>query len=597
MIGSVLQVRYELTGLTAEGPVFSTYAARDQITGREVSVRLLRSPYAQEPQFVLALDEAVRKSAMVQHPGLESLVELVGDDENPFIVGEAVRGVSLIDRIRKLAPFSVPVSVATSISVLEALDALHRAGTTHGDVGAHNVTVEPTGMTRLQLAGIWEAYSASDTAGVAVLPNMAPYLAPEVSAGARPNPSSDVYSAGILLYELLAGRPPYLADLPSATAARHATAATPSVRMYNPSVPTVLDEIVKKAMAKDPAARYAMAGEMLADLRVLQDALRFGRTLTWPLHSTTPTPAAATTPVPTPVATPVPVRPLAPAPVTPKMSAIREEEEERPRRRVREERERDVPLWLMFSIVFCLAVVLALFGVWFLFNMNRPRLVTVPNIKGAAAAEARETLQAMKLDMHVVGRQTSSDVDLDHVVSVSPAPGGKVREGSQVGVVISSGSPFVKVPPLKGMTEDRAKTLLESLSLELDTSVQRRRDRNAPEGTIIDQDPKPNKRAERFTPIRVTVSTGDGGLGPASDEAYRYNLSVRLTDLEAPTNVRVEMTDDRETRVIYEGRHADGERIRQRVVGYGKEVTFRIYYDGEMVKEVPMQAREGDRQD
>ncbi len=460
------------------------------------------------------------------------------------------------------------------------------------------MTVDPTGATRLQLAGVWEAYSASDTAGAAVLMNMAPYLAPEVGAGAAtPTPASDVYATGILLYELLAGRPPYLADVPTATAARHATAATPSVRMYNPSVPTVLDEIVKRAMAKEPAARYGTAGAMLSDLRLLQDALRFGRTLTWPLSGPPAgaAPVGALPAVAAPTVAPKAVKPApAPTPVAPRMSATREEDaDDRPWRKARDGR--DVPLWLLLSIVFCRAVVLALVGVWLAFNMNRPRLVTVPNIKGAPAAEARNTLRAMKLEMHVIGRGVSKTVDLDHVINVNPPPGGKVREGSQVGVFLSSGSPVVKVPPLKGLTLEAARTALEALNLELDTAVLRRRDRNAPEGTIIDQEPKAKKEIERFGRVRATVSLGDGGGGEGSDQAYRYTLRVRLTDLEKPTNVRVEITDDRETRTIYEDRREDGDRVEVATVGYGSEVVFRIYYDGEVVKEVPMRAEEGKR--
>jgi serine/threonine-protein kinase len=178
---------------------------------------------------------------------------------------------------------------------------------------------------------------------------MSPYLAPEVSSGNLPSPSSDVYSVGILLYQLLSGRFPYSADTPVAMALKHATAGIPSVKIYNSAVPNALDEIVKKAMAKDPAVRYANASELLSDLRMLQDGLRFGKTLTWPLK-TAPSPEKQ--------------------PVAPKMSAIREEEAER----AKKEREpRDVPIWLIAVFAFFAAVFLAAIGYFLIYNVSKPK--------------------------------------------------------------------------------------------------------------------------------------------------------------------------------------------------------------------------------
>lgn len=572
MIGRVLKSRYELTALLSDGPIFSSYSARDRTGGGEASIRVLKPSFAAERPFLDALSAAVKKYQAVQSPGLETLYALEEDEGTRFIVGEMTRGASLADRIRKLAPFSIPVSVATAISICQSLEALHRVGLAHGDLTSNHVVITADGEARLQLAGIWEAYPGSASAGAAVLPNMAKYLAPEVSAGALPTPPSDVYAAGILLYELLTGRPPYIADTPLAMAMKHATTATPSVRTLNPSVPAVLDEIVKKAMHKDPDERYRTAGEMLSDLRVLQDALRFGRSLNWPLRG-----AAAS-------ATASPVQ----SPVAPRMSAIRADEADdakaaRP--------ERDVPVWMMVTMAFLGAVVLSLLTVWMIFNLNKPRLVSVPNIVGLPAPEARSILDSLRLEMRVAGREADERVEADRVLQVSPGAGEKVREGGPVAVTLSAGSRFVQVPDLRNLTIDKAKSILGSLNLDFNPSVSTVRSTRVAEGLIVSQSPAPRARVQRQTRINVVVSSGAGDgdpavVDPGNQEGYLYTLRVKLTDISRTTDVSIEMTDERGTRNIHQRNHEPDEEIEVNATGYGDTAVFRIYYDGVVRKTV-----------
>jgi eukaryotic-like serine/threonine-protein kinase len=574
VIGTVLSIRYELTQTLGESPVFTAYAARDRVSGRDVCVRVLKSPFASEKGFAQKLAEAGKKGTSVQHPGIEGIWEADEHEDAPFLVGELSRGVSLGDRIRKLAPFSVPVSVGIAISMLEALDALHNTGHVHGDLNTNNIVSMPDGSVRLQLAGVWEAYSESPSAGSLVLPTMAPYLAPEVSAGEMPNQSTDVYSAGIVLYELLAGRLPYIADTPVGMAARHAGSATPSVRMFNPSVPTVLDEIVKKSMAKDPASRYTKAGEMLSDLRMLQDALRFGRSLSWPIR-----PSAVG----------------AKQPVAPKMSAARDEQKEEQRQRERPSR--DIPVWVMMSAAFSVAIVLVLVLGLILFQSIRPRDVDVPNIEGMTVAEARNSIAGLNLDLRIGAREASDKHPADTIMEVYPPPGDKVREGAQLSVRVSSGSRFVEVPDLRGRTEDQAKSLLSSLNLQMDDRVEHVRRSNVEAGMIVEQVPEPRTKVERFTNVRVKIASGDGRpVMPTTrsndNVKYLYSLRIGLSSITEPVELRVDMTDARGTSTIYERRHMPGDVVDASADGFGAEAVFRVFYNGEMVSQVRKRADE-----
>lgn len=594
MIGSILRTRYELTGTIADGPIFASYSARDRVLGKEVCVRVIKQTYSTELPFLEALKAAIRKYGVIHHPGVEAISELDHDDSTSFLVGDLTRGPLLSERIRKLAPFSIPVSVSTAISICQGLDSIHRLQLVHGDLQTSNIAVLQDGEVRLQLTGIWEAYSASTTAGVVVLSGMSPNLAPEISAGGMPSVQSDVYSVGILLFELLSGRRPYHGETPIAMALQHTNAPTPRVRSVNPSVPSVLDEIVARAMAKNPLERYEHAGELLSDLRVLQDALRFGRSLSWPIRSTSGIAAAVVS---------------APNPVAPKMSAIRSEE-------IEEKPERDVPIWMLVVFTFLAAVAVSLLGVWMFYNLQKPKLVPVPNVQGLSAGDARAMLTASHLQMRITQRTYNDRYEMDRVLDADPPAGSKVREGGTIMLTVSAGSRTVEIPDLKGDTVDKAKAILGNLGLDLSPDIQRQNIPGATPDAILSQDPPPRSRVPRGSRVTVVIDTAEIGqlfrmtqrpvasaeptppapdrpensnpdalsLGVSEPRKYVYNFKMRLTDLPAQTQVKVEMIDAVGKQVIHDQPHMAGDIVKVEITGTGSPAKFKIYYDNRLVK-------------
>lgn len=567
MIGDVLKVRYEIVDLINDGPIFTSYRAKDLTQGREVTVRSLKPQFAEETDFILAIRQTVDRYANVYGVGLESMIAIEDNDGQPFLVTEFTAGLALQDRIDKLAPFSVSVAVSMAISICEGLNTLHHGGVAHGDLTAKNIVVQPDGQCRLQLAGLWEAYSGSQTAGLVVLPGMAPYLSPEVSAGEMPSPASDVYSVGIGLYQLLSGRLPYAADSATAMALKHANAGVPSVKIYNSAVPAVLDEIVKKAMAKDPATRYASASELLSDLRMLQDGLRFGRTLTWPLRPETSP------------------RVTEKLPVAPKMSAIRDSEQNGKPRRDKEPR--DVPVWMIMVFGFFAAIFLVLIGIWVVFNVSQPKLVVVPNIKGSKLAQATKTLDSMNLKIRVSGREVNDVQPPDTILSMNPIAGSKRHEGAVISVKISTGSRYVTVPDLRGLTPDKARSMLEAINLSLTENYTTQPDIKYEAGLIVSQSPDAKSKVDRFGRISVIVSSGKTGGqipgDPSRDKQYLYNLKVKLTGLEEKVVLRVEILDAHGERTIYESPHEPEDTVEIPAQGFGKQAIFKIYYDNQLV--------------
>ncbi len=579
MIGRLLKARYELVGLLQDGPIFSTYSARDRIQGRDLSIRVIKLPFSSEGAFIDRLSQTVQKYSVIQSANIERLLSLESDESTPFILGDLTRGPSLADRIKKLAPFSIPVSVGTAISILHALDSIHRTGLVHGDLNPQNMAVMADGDVRIQLTGIWEAYSASSTAGMVVLPGMAPYLAPEVSAGAMPSTASDVYAVGVLLYELIVGRSPYQAETAIAMAMQHSTSQTPSLRAVSLAVPVVLDEIVKKAMSKDPRYRYGNASEMLADLRILQDALRFGRSLSWPLS---PEPVD---PGPTKTGKGPAGRPQ---PVAPRMSAIREASKKKKKGKDSEARERDVPIWMWILFTFGGTLCLVVMGMWIIQNLSKPVWVTVPKIQTLNIAEAKNLLSQSKLTIRISRHQSSDKLPQDSILDVDPEPGQKIREGGQVSVVVSSGSRYVAVPDLSGLTVDKAKALLATLNLDISNATATVTDSKVPPGSIVRSEPGARTLVERQSIIRLIVSKGpdDDTTVVGEKDGYTYRLHFDLSTLTHPARVKIDMLDESGVKTVYEVAHKPGDTFNVTARGKKQQATFNIYYDGTLVKSV-----------
>lgn len=624
MIGAILRIRYELVAQLQESAIFTLFQARDRISGRDVSIRVFKPPFDQERAFVEAVGNAASRVSAVNHPRLERLDNIDEDEGRPFLLGQYSPGVCLGDRIKKLAPFSVAVAVQTALSILEPLEALHQAGIAHGDLSGENIVISPDGSAKLQLAGIWQAYSRSSTAGAVVLPSMAPYLAPEVSSGGLPAPASDVYAVGILLFHLLTGKSPYSADTPVALAMKHATGVLPSVRVYAPSAPVVLEEIVNKALAKSPGDRYPNASAMLADLRILQDALRFGKTLTWPLRPTDPAKIAQ---VGSKVAKPGVVQPVAP-----KMGAIRDGSQVSKSSNRVSKKERDVPQYLMYMIFLAGGVVISLVLFWFFLNLRQPKMVVVPNIVGKDTGEAQSLLQSLKLNLRKTASSPSDQYPSNSIIAMDPVAGDKVREGSSVGVIVSSGGLQVSVPDIKGMSPDQAKTLLQDLGLQLATPYGSINTDSQPAGQIADQDPAPGSKIDRNAKINVKISTGrapapvpspttpatpgsqtgttsgattgsanpptgttDGSTTPDSTgkdsknsrgTANVYHLAIHLDDTLVPVTLKVEMDDQKGTHVVHRSVEDPNATVNVDAKGLGDQVVFRIFYDGELKKTI-----------
>lgn len=573
MTEMLLVSRYEIGQQLSENALYATYSAKDRVMAKDVCVRTLQPNLGDPIELATKMQAVKSKFTGADGPGIERIFDVGEEDGRVFLVSELTAGVTLAERIKKLAPFSAPVAIATVQSLCEALEPLHATGLAHGDLNPSNVIIQPDGQARVQMAGMWEMCAASPTAGTLMLPMMAPYLAPEISAGGMPTPSSDVYACGVLLFELVSARLPYAAESPVAMALKHSTSGVPSVRMYVPSIPLVLDEIIKKSMSKDPAIRYADAAGLLRDLRVLQDALRFGKTLTWPLQ---PEQAYAQAFAPD----------AETQPIAPKMGAVKAPKPPKPERvKLRS----DVPVWLLMLMAFFGAIMLSLLATWIWSFGGKAKVVRVPKVVGMKLPDASKALEAAGLRSKLVGVTNSRDLAPDTVTDQTPGANERVREGTMIALKKAAGPDTVAVPRVIGMTVENARTFLRHSDLEMDDVIEKLNVPGKQEGEIVSQTPDPYTMAAKHSKIRVKVQSGEGvptnRLDRDASIAARYRIKVRLQGITRNVQVRIVLVDALGSRDLKNETGRPNQEFDVSAVGYGREVLFQVYYDNQKVFE------------
>ena len=457
MTGNVLAARYELIEQLAEGLLFHVYRARDLSRSRVVTLKALRAPYAQNRPLLDALQMTLDARKRLRHPNLPELYEVDLEAQPPFLVEEFVRGLDLATRIRRTAPFTVPIAVEIMIGVVEGLQAIHSAGLTHGDLRPANIIVGSEWHVWLNGVGMRGVYRAEPGLAAAHEARAAAYTAPELFRGGAPSVASDIYACGVILFEMIAAALPFVGETPVLTAEAHLNDPIPSLRQRNPATPRTVEGIVAKCLQKDPSQRYTSALHLLNDLKAVRDALRFGKSLGW-------------SPIDLPdsrSASPLQSNIFARKPTQPPPPVVEEDEED------------DIPRWLrtMLRVTGALVVVGLVIGLaaWLAMRFvpeDRP----VPQVVGKPLEEVNRILRASDLEPEVRLEGYSEQYPPGVVYSVSPPEGRVVRKGSKVYLWVSKGSRFVQVPNVRNLPESRARRELEGMGLVVMDAVEERRD-------------------------------------------------------------------------------------------------------------------------
>ncbi|MCT1458540.1 Stk1 family PASTA domain-containing Ser/Thr kinase [Aestuariimicrobium sp. p3-SID1156] len=432
---TVLGDRYRLDEIIGRGGMAEVWRARDTRLHRDVAIKRLRVDLATDPTFQARFRREAQSAAGLNHPNIVSVYD-TGEAEDPhahiqvpYIVMELVEGHTLKDILRDGRKILPERALEFVQGTLDALGYSHRAGIIHRDIKPANVMLTTDGVVKVMDFGIARAVadtSATMTQTAAVI-GTAQYLSPEQARGETVDNRSDIYSAGCLLYELLAGRPPFIGDSPVSVAYQHVREAPVPPSDLDPEISPRMDAITLKALAKDPADRYEDAEEMRDDIA----RLLAGEEITAALPQE---PVPFDTTPPTAVSQLTPPRPVIP------VTTIAEDDEEEERRGV-------LP-WVIGALALALVAALAL-GLW---QVLRPgggpevAMVTVPRVKGLSEEAARSTIVNYKLK---VGTVTYVNRDADtkgQVLSQTPEGQTTAVEGTSVNIVVNQGPKMAKIP-------------------------------------------------------------------------------------------------------------------------------------------------------
>jgi eukaryotic-like serine/threonine-protein kinase len=502
LIDQVFDGRYRVVRKLGTGGMANVYLAEDQELGRSVAIKMLDDRHSQDEQFVERFRREAKNAARLSHPNIVSIYDRGEAGGTYYIAMEYLEGRTLKELLVARGPTPLAVAIDYARQILAGLGFAHRNGIVHRDIKPHNVVVAPDGRLKVTDFGIARAGASQMTETGSII-GTAQYLSPEQAKGAPVTPASDIYSVGIVLYEMLTGTVPFTGDTPLEIAMKHLSAIPEPPSEKRPDVPHELDSIVLRALAKDPADRYQSAEEIDADLaraaRGQAVAPETEEAATQVLRGAGTTLASAPTQVVRRGASAAP--PAAPPPYAPPTGFYEYDE---PIRR------RSVWPWLIAAVLLAAAVVAG----WYVYTkiqdqLNQTKPVAVPLVEGSIERLAVENVRAKGLKVRV-RRLPNDKVDVGRVYDQQPDPGERIDKGNTVVIFVSTGKPKVQVPDVVG---DQATDAVAQLTRAGLRAAIHRINSDKESGTVTGQFPKAGTRILKGEKVRINVSQGPKPIG------------------------------------------------------------------------------------
>ena len=481
--GRLLGNRYEIIEQIGNGGMATVYKAKCHVLNRYVAVKILKEEYTTDDEFVKRFNTEAQSAASLTHPNIVSVYDVGSEGDLHYIVMELVKGKTLKEIINEDGALSWKWSVNVAIQIASALETAHKNNIIHRDIKPHNIIITEDGIAKVTDFGIAKAVSNSTITAFGSTMGSVHYFSPEHARGGFTDAKSDLYSLGVVLYEMVTGRLPFNADTAVSVALKHMQESPKEPMEMNPSVPKSVNDIIMKAMQKDISLRYQTATEMLRDLsRAIKnpngDFVVMERQVT-----DSPTQRLST--------------------IYDK-SELEDKKMDKKKEKSFFAKHKALCLTIGGIILFIITIV----ATYFIMNAFEKKDVQVPDLVNMEKSQAEAKAKELKLQLVVGEEAYNKDVLAGCVISQNPAymPDFKIKEGSEITVVISKGKNTVIMPKVVGMSKDDAVTQLEDLDLIV--NVVEEYDKKVEAGYVIKQDVDAKKEIDAGETVTITVSKG-----------------------------------------------------------------------------------------
>lgn len=506
MIGKLLNDRYKLVEKIGTGGMAIVYRAEDRHLSREVAVKILQPQFADNTKAVKRFRHEAKSVASLNHPNIINIFDIGQDDETEYIIMEYITGQDLKEKIKQEGKLPTVQAVRIIEEVCQALIKAHRNNIIHCDIKPHNILLTSDERVKVTDFGIAQAITDATMEQTDSIIGSAHYLSPEQARGSKVTTKSDLYSLGIVLYELVTGKLPFEGDNSVSVALKHVKDKPPSPLQYNDDLSPQLVDIIMKALAKKPSERYNSANEFLRDLKELDESLD---------HSEVSNQETMI---------------ISQEELTAEETKIQEDnkhftgsenldttgnQDSKDKKddgttslsQTKSQSKSKFNFWTVAITLVILGV--ALLGVAYYFYLDYVTVpkVTVPNVVNQSLSNAERDLEEKGLKLEVYYKTYSSKTPKDHVISQSPKPEDTVKKNRVISVVVSKGAELSVVPDFKGVSLRKVEVELDKKDLVLGT-VKREYSLKFEEGKVISQTPAADKKVKAKTKVDLTVSKG-----------------------------------------------------------------------------------------
>jgi serine/threonine-protein kinase len=619
MINRILDDRYTILERIGGGGMAEVYRAHDKLLDRSVAVKMLRSQFTNDDEFVTRFRQEAQAAAKLSHPNIVNIYDVGRDGDYYYIIMEYISGQTLKELINSQGKLSVDMAMRIALEIAEALEHAHQNNIVHCDIKPHNILMTKAGRIKVTDFGIARAVTSATMTQTGTVLGSVHYFSPEQAKGSAVSAKSDIYSLGVVLYEMLTGRVPFDGETPISIALKHIQEEPQPPREINESIPPLLEATILKAMSKDAMTRFSDISAMIVDLKLSANYLRDDETRRLS-------------------------RDDFPTQVLPKISDA-EFQKDTPkafRGSTTPKKNKKLVMGALVLLLF-LSALASYFTFGKFWSLSE---VVVPNVVGKQVETAKNLLEEKKLRVSIT-ETFNEKVPTGYVVSQTPEAGSTVKEQRTINLVVSKGSEITVVPDLRGLSLRDAELQLKNAGLKLGRVDEQYAADVAP-NTVIGQNPRPPANVNKNTPIDIIISKGTAPkklvlpdfrgtpqstvatqleslklkLGKVTEESSdkyppgtiinqnpapstemtegstvdlvvaknvptavkRGSVAVSVPEGSSRQNVQIVVTDTNSRRVVYENAHRPGDRFTKQVDGVG-QVRVQVYINGTLQQE------------